>query len=302
MKILIRMAVMFSFGTMWILAWSQDKTKISFNADEVAPGLYMLSGVGGFAGGNIGLSIGEDGVVMIDDSMPSMLDILQQAIKDVTDKPVDFLINTHVHGDHIGNNEIFSSGGARIVAHQKFRQRLLDEGFQTRSGMVEVSDGVLPVITFFDSMNFYLNGEDALLFHTPDAHTDGDTVVYFKTSNVIHTGDTYFHGLFPFIDLDSGGSLNGYIAAQKKILGLSNVKTKIIPGHGPLASKADLERDLAMLEDAKKIILKLVKKGKSEKKVVKMNPLKKYHDDWSWGFITTEKMTRQLYKSVKAGK
>jgi cyclase len=275
-----------------------EAPKLSFAATEVSPGIYMLSGVGGFTGGNIGLSIGEDGVVMIDDSMPPMLDIMNTAIKSVTDKPVDFLINTHVHGDHTGNNTSMGQAGTRIVAHENLRKHMLDKGIQGKEGMVPAPKAALPVITFSHAMSFHLNGEDAELIHLANAHTDGDAVIHFKNANVIHTGDTLFNGMFPFIDLDSGGSVDGYISAQQSILAMANDDTKIIAGHGPLASKKDLQASIDMLIDVKNIIGQLVKSGKSEEEVVKLNPLAKYHDRWNWVFITTERMTRQIYKGL----
>ena len=277
---------------------AEDKPELSFAATEVTPGIYMLSGVGGFTGGNIGLSIGEDGVVMIDDSMPPMLDIMKTAIKSVTDKPVDFLINTHVHGDHIGNNESMGKGGAHIVAHENLREHLLKKGVRGQNGMQPAPKDALPVITFSHSMNFHLNGEDSKIFHVAKAHTDGDAVIYFKNANVIHAGDTFFNGMFPYIDLDSGGSVDGYIKAQQKIISMSNDETKIIPGHGPLANKKDLQSTVSMIKNCKVIITRLIRQGKSEEEVVKLNPLAKYHDKWNWQFITTERMTRQLYKGL----
>lgn len=274
--------------------------KLEFSATPVSPGLYMLMGVGGFTGGNIGLSIGDDGVVMIDDSMPPMLDIMKSAIRSVTDKPVDFLINTHVHGDHTGNNVVIASDGAHIVAHENLRKHLLEHGVQTADGMKPAPKAALPVITFSSEMNFYLNGQDAHIFHVAHAHTDGDIVILFRGANVIHTGDVLFNGLFPFIDLDGGGSVAGYLAAQKQILALTDDKTKIIPGHGPLASRADLKAAIDMLEDSMALISAQIKAGKTEEETVAMNPLSRYHDKWNWGFITTEKMTRQLYAGLGA--
>ncbi|MFT5084612.1 MAG: cyclase [Lentisphaeria bacterium] len=280
-------------------AFADDNAALSFASTKVGPGLYMLSGVGGFTGGNIGLSIGEDGVVMIDDSMPPMLDIMKTAISSITDKPVDFLINTHIHGDHIGNNQAISEAGARIVAHENLRLRMLDKGIQTDKGMTPAPKGTLPVITFSQSIDFHLNGEDAHIFHAAKAHTDGDAVIVFKNANVIHAGDTLFNGLFPFIDFDNGGSVEGYIAAQKTLLSISNNTTKIIPGHGPLATRGDIEKSLAMLEKSKTLVESLIKKGKSEDEIVALNPLAEFHDSWNWGFITTEKMTRQLAKGLQ---
>ncbi len=278
---------------------AKDKPELSFSSTEVAPGIYMLMGVGGFTGGNIGLSIGEDGVVMIDDSMPPMLDIMKTAIKSVTDKPVDFLINTHVHGDHTGNNLTYGNDGTRIVAHKNLRLNMLSKGVKTQEGMKPVPKAALPVITFAKEINFHLNGEDARVFHVANAHTDGDAVIHFQNANVIHTGDTFFNGMFPYIDLTNGGTVEGLIAAQKKILSISNDTTKIIPGHGPLSNKAELQASVNMLEGAKNLISALKAKGQSEDEVVAANPLSKFHDGWNWQFITTEIMTRQVYNGIK---
>jgi len=280
-------------------AAEEQKNDLNFATTEVAPGIYMLMGVGGFTGGNIGLSIGDDGVVMIDDSMPPLLDKMKVAIKKITDKPVDFLINTHVHGDHTGNNKSIGEDGTRIVAHENLRINMLTKGLQSKEGHKPMPKAALPVITFSHAMSFHLNGEDARIFHVKNAHTDGDAVIHYQNSNVIHTGDAFFNGLFPYIDLDNGGSVDGYIAAQQEIIDLSNDKTKIIPGHGSLADKKQLQSAADMLIDAKNMIDALIKKGKSEDDVVKENPLKKYHEKWNWEFITTEKMTRQVYKSLK---
>jgi glyoxylase-like metal-dependent hydrolase (beta-lactamase superfamily II) len=281
-----------------INGFAEDKPKLSFSSTEVAPGIFMLMGVGGFTGGNIGLSVGADGVVMIDDSMPPMLDIMKTAISTVTDQPVDYLINTHVHGDHTGNNATMGEDGAIIVAHKNLRINMLTKGVNTPDGKKPAPKSALPVITFSKEISFHLNGEDAEVFHVDNAHTDGDAVIFFKSANVIHSGDAFFNGMFPFIDLDNGGSVDGYIAAQKKIISLSNDNTKIIPGHGPLSNKKELQQAVAMLIDSRALIAALKAKGQTEDQVVKTNPLAKYHDHWNWQFITTEKMTRQVYKSL----
>ena len=279
--------------------FTQDAPAPDFATTKVAEGLYMLSGVNGFTGGNIGLSIGEDGVVMIDDSMPPFMDKMNNAIKSVTKQPVDFLINTHVHGDHTGNNENMGKAGAHIVAHDNLREHLVKKGVRTQEGMKPAPKDALPVITFSKSMSFHLNGEQSYIFHTPHAHTDGDAIVHFKNANVIHMGDTFFNGMFPFIDVNSGGSVNGYIKAQTRVYEMANDTTKIIPGHGPLANKKDLKVALDMLTESKNRIAKLIEAGKSEDEAVKANPLKDFHDKWNWQFITTEKMVRQVYQSLK---
>lgn len=284
--------------SMFACAADQAKDGPNFSTTEVAPGIYMLMGVGGFTGGNIGLSIGDDGVVMIDDSMPPLLGKMKTAIKAITKKPVEFLINTHVHGDHTGNNQNMGNDGTRIVAHENLRINMLTKGRTTKDGKKPMPKAALPVITFSHAMSFHLNGEDLRIFHVENAHTDGDAVIHYQNANVIHTGDTMFNGMFPYIDINNGGSVDGYIAAQQKILSMSNEQTKIIPGHGPLADKKQLRMALDMLIDTKKRIGDLIAKGKTEDEVVKANPIKKYHEKWNWQFITTEKMTRQVYKSL----
>ncbi|WP_223787215.1 MBL fold metallo-hydrolase [Marinicella meishanensis] len=280
------------------LASAKDEPKITFKATEVGPGIHMLAGQGGFTGGNLGLLVGEDGVVLIDDSMPPFLDILNQAIASITDQPVDFLINTHVHGDHIGNNSAMADGGTHIVAHDNLREHMVSKGVQGPDGMVEAPKSALPVLTFAQQMTFHFNGQPAVAIHVPKAHTDGDALIHFPEANVIHAGDTFFNGMFPFIDLDSGGSVDGFIHAQMTMISMANDQTKIIPGHGPLSNKAELQAAVDMLVDAKNIIAQHIADGKTEAEVLAANPLAKYHDDWNWGFITTERMTKQLYKGL----
>ncbi len=274
------------------------ESKMSWDAIKVADNLYMLIGVGGFTGGNLAISVGDDGVILIDDAMPSTLDIMNKALAKITPSSIDFLINTHVHGDHTGNNEYMGKKGAWIVAQKNMLRHLLTKGVQGPDGKkINAPKDSLPVITFSESMDFHLNSLDAHIFHLPHAHTDGDAAVHFTNVNVIHMGDTLFNKIFPYIDFGSGGSLDGYIEAQKTVLGLVDENTKIIPGHGVLANKKHLENSIAMLEDARAIISKLVDEGKTQEEIVKLNPLAKY-DAWSWSFITTEKMTKQIYKGV----
>lgn len=269
---------------------ADEEIALRYSAKEIASGLYMLEGVGGFTGGNIALSVGDDGVVMIDDGIPKVLDIMNAAVKSIVGKPVDFLINTHFHWDHAGNNGAMAKAGASIFAHENARQRLHEE-------LGKEGQDALPVFTFTQEMHFYLNGNDTHIFHVAHAHTDGDIIVYFKNLNVIHTGDVYVNGMFPYIDIKNGGSITGMIAAHQKILAQTNANTKIIPGHGALAARADVEATLAMLIKSKKIIRQWIAQGKSEEEVVALNPLAQF-EAWSWHFITMEKMTRQLYISL----
>lgn len=303
MNKMLKLAAISALVATSFITIAEEKPEVKFSTTEVSPGLFMLKGEGGFTGGNLGLSVGDDGVILIDDSMPNFLGLMQAAIADVTKKPIDFVINTHVHGDHTGNNKAMGNGGSHIVAHENLRDQLVKKGVRGKDGMIPAPKASLPVITFSKTMSFHFNGNPATLIHVPSAHTDGDALVHFESINVIHAGDTLFNGMFPFIDLNSGGSVDGYIAAQQKIISMSDDKTKIIAGHGPLASKSDVEASLAMLKDCKKIIAKFVAKGIDEDDVVKQNPLAKYNDKWNWQFITTEKMTRQIYKGLsQAGK
>ena len=275
------------------------KTKLSWQATQVADGLYMLMGVGGFTGGNLGLSIGEDGVILIDDAMPSTLDIMNEALKDITPNDIDFLINTHVHGDHTGNNKTMGDNGVHIVAHENMRNHLLKKGVTGADGkQVDAPKSSLPIITFSESMNFHLNGNSAHIFHLPNAHTDGDSAIQFKEANVIHMGDTFFNKMFPYIDFNSGGTLAGFIQAQKTVLAMTNSETKLIPGHGPLANKQDLIDSITMLEDGQSMIAQLIKEGKTEKEIVNLNPLEAKYKSWHWGFITIQKMTKQFYRGL----
>lgn len=295
---LLTLALGLSFNSI-----AKDETKLSWQATEVSDGLYMLMGVGGFTGGNIGLSVGDDGVVLIDDAMPSTLDIMNKALKDITPNDIDFLINTHVHGDHTGNNETFGKKGAHIVAHKNLRRHLLVKGVTDAKGkQIDAPKSALPVITFSESMDFHLNGVEAHIFHLPHAHTDGDAAIHFTNVNVIHMGDTMFNKMFPYIDFNSGGSLDGYIEAQKTVLGLVDDETKIIPGHGPLANKQDLINSIAMLEDARSMVAALIKEGKTEKEIVNLNPLEAKYKSWHWGFITIQKMTKQVYRGLTTKK
>jgi len=272
---------------------AQDN-EIRVQSTEVVPGLYMLDGVDGqFAGGNITLLIGSDGVILIDDGLPTTGPALLAAIAELTGEPVDFLINTHVHGDHVGSNATMHRHGATIVAHENIRSRLLDA-----SGDDATPADALPEVTFSDAVTFYLNGHKAHVFHVKNAHTDGDAVIHFPDINVIHAGDVMFNRLFPFVDMDSGGSVEGFLAAQDTIIALADDNTIIIPGHGAIANKADLKVARDVLADCHARVKELVDAGMSADDIVAANPLADYHDVWNWGFITTERMTRSMVQSL----
>jgi cyclase len=273
-----------------------DWSKIEIKAEKVAGNVYMLYGVGGFAGGNIGVSVGADGIALVDDQFEPLVPKIEAALKGVSDKPVRFVINTHFHGDHTHGNKVFGLKST-IIAHDNVRKRLLtDENFDNKPG-TKAPPQALPVITFDRQVTVHLNGEEVRGLHVPAGHTDGDTVVYFTKSNVVHMGDDFFNGLFPFIDLESGGTVKGYMAAVEKVLADLPADVKIIPGHGPLATKPELAGYLAMLKETSAIIQKGIDEGKTVEQLVAARPLAKW-DKWSW-LMTTDFFVKQLYNGLK---
>ena len=279
---------------MWAIASHAQEMATSVKSSEVVPGIYLIEGADGFAGGNITLLVGDDQVVLIDDGVEPIAAALIDSVAEVAGRPVDFVINTHVHGDHVGSNAAYANAGAVVVAHDNIRKRL--ETDPTEAG----GPGGLPQITFSDAVTFHAGGHTAEVFHIAAAHTDGDAAILFSEVNVIHAGDVHFNYLFPFIDLDNGGSVAGFIAGQREIIALADEDTIIIPGHGPLASKADLQVAVDMLVDAEARVRKLVNQGKTQDEVIAADPLAIYHDKWNWSFITTEVMTKTLYRSLTA--
>ncbi|MDX1518464.1 MAG: MBL fold metallo-hydrolase [Woeseiaceae bacterium] len=265
-----------------------------FKSIEVAPGVYMVVGVNGFSA-NMAVLAGEDYVAMVDDGLDDVAEPLLEHVSETTGRPVDFLVNTHVHGDHAGGNAYFADHGTVIFAHDNIRKRLLVDS-EPAGG----PEGI-PVVTFADGVTFHLNGLEARVFHVENAHTDGDAAIFLPDANVIATGDLMFNKLFPFIDLDSGGSVDGYIAAQKQLVSLANADTVIIPGHGEVATRADLQENLDVLIDSQKRVRALVEAGKSIDEILAENPLAVHHDTYNWGFITTERMTRTLYRDLTGG-
>lgn len=292
----ITLTLVFSLFT--LAAFSQQK-EVKIKVNQVAENVYMLIG----QGGNIAISVGEDGVFMIDDQFAPLTPKILAAIKTVTDKPVKFLINTHWHGDHTGGNENMQKEGAVIVAHENVRKRMsVDQFNKERNRTTPASPKeALPVVTFSKDVSFHFNDESIFIFHVHEAHTDGDAMVYFTKSNVLHMGDTYFQGKYPYIDLNSGGSTQGYIAAIKKALLLINDDTKIIPGHRNVSDKAALQSYLEMLEEIEKNILAEIKSGKSEQEVTENASLTKKYDDLNYGdwFISGKVLRRTFYRSLQ---
>ncbi len=286
---------------MTVLAWllhaqEPDWSKIEIKAQKVAGNVYMLYGVGGFAGGNIGVSVGEDGIVLVDDEFEPLVPKIQAALAGITDKPVRFVLNTHWHGDHTHGNKVFGKT-ATILAQENVRKRMETNTQFDNQPNTPTPRYALPVITFSERATIHLNGEDIRGIHTPHAHTDGDTVVYYTQSNVIHMGDDFFNKVFPFIDLNSGGSVRGYIAAVESVLREAKPDTKIIPGHGPLGTVDDLKNFHAMLTESLAIVEAGIKQGKSLDQLKKEKVLAKF-DSWSWEFIKADGFIEMIYKDL----
>lgn len=272
---------------------------VSFTVEALGGGLHMLTG----RGGNIGLSVGEDGVVMIDDQFAPLAPGIAAEIAKLTSKKVRFVINTHWHGDHVGGNEAFAKDGAIVLAHDNVRRRMSTQQVMKvfNATIPAAAKTALPLVTFADGVSLHLNGQTTGIRHVKSAHTDGDALVRFTEANVLHMGDVFFNGSFPLIDVESGGSIDGYIAAQKLALTLVDDKTKIIPGHGPLASRKDLEASLAMLEQVRALMARAVAEHKTVEAAIAAHPLKDLAAIWSKGFINEELMTRIVYSDLSRG-
>lgn len=250
------------------------------------------------AGGNIGLSVGDDAVFMVDDQFAPLAPKIKAAIAKLTPKPGTFLLNTHWHFDHTGGNESFGASGAIIVGHENVRKRMSTEQFIEFLGVKVKAEPrtALPVITFAQDTTFHLNGEEILVLHVPNAHTDGDSIVHFRKADVIHMGDIFFNKLYPFIDSSSGGSVDGVIAAADRAMGLAGDGTQFIPGHGPVANKADLKAYRDMLATVSKRIREQVKAGKSLAEVIDSKPTAEFDEQWGRGFLNAQRFTEMLFK------
>ncbi len=213
-------------------------------------------------------------------------------MKNLSDQNVEYLANTHWHGDHSGGNEAFHTHGSRILAHDNVRVRMSAEGPN------QSPDAALPELTYSNNATLHFNDNEIRLLHVQNAHTDGDTIVHFADQNIVHTGDVMFNGMFPFIDINSGGSSAGYIDGLKFILNLTDDDTRVIPGHGPLADRADVAGAIAMLQDCRAQVKALVDAGKSLEETIAAEPLAKYAEDYSWAFITAEVFTTILHADL----
>jgi cyclase len=295
------LALISLLGCGLITAQDQDFSKVQMKVSKVAGNVYMLQG----AGGNIGASVGDDGIVVVDDQYAPLADKIQAALKGITDKPVRFIINTHYHPDHTGSNEYFQKQ-APIIAHDNVRKRLEAGGPAGNGGSLHMEfkpqpKEALPILTFDHDVTVHLNGEDIRALYFPAGHTDGDSIIFFPKSNVVHMGDDFVTYGFPFIDVDSGGSINGMIDAVEKVVGQLPPDVKIIPGHGPVSSLDDVRAYLTMLKATRDAVASALKESKTldQMKQAKMlDPWKKYSGD----FVSEDVFLETLYNSLTGQK
>jgi glyoxylase-like metal-dependent hydrolase (beta-lactamase superfamily II) len=262
---------------------------------SIAPGIYMLVG----RGGNIGLSVGVDGAAIIDDQFADMVPKIRAAVALLSEQPVKFVINTHLHGDHTGGNDAFGKSGAVIIAQDNVRKRLGAPQVNAAGATGEPrAREALPVVTFADSATLHFNDEDLEFTHLPNAHTETDIVVRFRKANVLHMGDT-FTGGFPFIDGSNGGTLDGFIRANETVLASVDDNTKIIRGHGPLGNKAELAAYHDMLVTVRDRVAKLVKAGKTQDQVLEARPTKEFEEKYGGANFNAAQWIGRAYVDQK---
>lgn len=273
-------------------AAQQDFSKIEVRTVKLSDTTYMLVG----AGGNVGLSVGEDAVFMVDDQFAPMAPKLKAAVAAITARPVQFLLNTHFHFDHTGGNEAFGKESAVIVAHDNVRRRMNAEQLISFIGAKQAASpkAALPVVTVPGEIRLHLNGDEIHAFHVPAAHTDGDLIVHFVKSKVVHMGDVFFNGTYPFIDASSGGHPDGVVAAADRVLALADAQTQIIPGHGPLANKADLQAYRDMLATVSQRIRAQRAAGQSNEQIAASAPSAEFDAKFGGGFIKADRFVQMM--------
>src|SRR5947209_3929740 len=281
-----------------------DFSKVEIKATKVSGNIYMLEG----AGGNIAASIGEDGIVIVDDQFAPLAEKIQASLKSlgITDKPVRFVINTHYHGDHTGGNAPFSTAGSTLIAQDNVRKRLESGGTAGNGGSIKMENkpaekAALPIITFEHDVTVHLNGEDIRALHFPAGHTDGDSIIFFPKNNVVHMGDDFVRYGFPFIDVASGGSVQGMIAAMEKATAQLPADVKVIPGHGQLSNLDDVREFTKMLKETSAVVEKALKEHKTLNQMKQQKLLEPWKK-WSGDFVNADAFIETLYNSMTGTK
>lgn len=289
MRIFIIVTILFAFS---LAVTAQNFDSVNIKTTKVAGSVYMLEG----SGGNIGVLIGNDGVILVDDQFAPLSEKIKKAIASISDKPIKFIINTHFHGDHSDGNKVFGGEGAIIVAHENVRKRLSTDYFYKtyKQEQKAMSYEGLPKITFAQSVNFNINGETVQVIYVKNAHTDGDAAIYFKESNVLHTGDVFVRYGLPFIDDDGGGTIDGMISGAEQMLTMINDETKIIPGHGQISSKKDLLDYKNLLQTIRNRIADGIKAGKTVDQIISSEPTKEFKTGYDKIFFV-----QSVYNSLK---
>jgi cyclase len=279
-----------------------DPSKVTLKTTPIAGSVSMIEGADGFAGGNVGVSVGDDGVFLIDDELLPMTAKLKAALGALSKKPVRFVFNTHWHGDHTGGNAGMAAGGAILVAHDNVRKRLSTDQFMEMLGqkrtILASPAAALPVVTFNDDVTFFLNGDEIHVFHVAPAHTDGDSIVHFKKTNVIHMGDTFVTSGYPIVDIASGGQFDGFIAAADRVLPLADDATKIIPGHGPVGTRVDLQAWRDMLVKIRDRVAALAAQKKTLDEIKAAKPTAEFDAKWAQGMIKADTVVELVYKTL----
>jgi glyoxylase-like metal-dependent hydrolase (beta-lactamase superfamily II) len=294
---------LFVCGGLW--AQDNDFSKVEIKVTKVSGNIYMLEGGGA---GNIAASVGEDGIVIVDDQYAPLADKIQAALKNlkITDKPVRFVINTHYHGDHTGGNEPFANTGSTVIAQDNVRKRLETPGIAGNGSSIKMetkaaTKGALPVITFDHDVTVHLNGEDIRALHFPAGHTDGDAIIFFPKNNVVHMGDDFVRYGFPFIDVSSGGSVQGMISAMEKCEAQLPPDVKVIPGHGTLSNLDDVRAFTKMLKETSAVVQKAIDEHKTMEQMKQEKILAPWAK-WSGEFLDADKFIETLYNSLTGSK
>jgi glyoxylase-like metal-dependent hydrolase (beta-lactamase superfamily II) len=296
-SLLVFLGIMLAAGS--ARAQQEDFSKVEIKTTKLTENIYMLEG----AGGNIGVSVGDDGVIVIDDQYAPLTGKIQEAISKLSQKPIRFVINTHWHGDHVGGNENLANVGSVIIAHENVRKRMSSEQFiQLMNRKVPPAPPkALPVVTFTSDITLHLNGEDIHVIHVDPAHTDGDSVVVFPKAKIIHVGDVYRTVGYPFVDISSGGNFDGTIAAADKVMGMMiDAAFKVIPGHGELSTKADLKNWRDMLAEIRASVKKQVDAGKALDAIQQMKLTAKWDERWGKGSIKPDQVVEFAFTAVKS--